>query len=264
MVIDEVFINPTVKQVVFQITFPNLFYIESKIGELQLKIMKEFPESMLLHRMQFAWADVGPQVKLTEIESKLEREPAGQKVWQFKSPKNFVLNMQSNSLDITSNYHKTYNLEGGEKFRDIIKLVLDRFYEVISLPIINRVGLRYIDECPIPSKDNATFTSYYNSAFPIKRFNLTDATEMDFKTVIKKKDYNLRYVESLQKVNEEYKLILDFDGFALNVDPKNCIEVTDNLHKLISEEYSKTIRAPVKEYMRKPKEAEDGVRGKTV
>ena len=55
---DEIFPNPTVKQVVFQIVFPNLFYIENKIGELQLKIMTEFPESTLLHRRQFAWADI--------------------------------------------------------------------------------------------------------------------------------------------------------------------------------------------------------------
>jgi len=251
---NEVFINPTVKQVVFQIVFPNLFYLENKIGEFQLKIMKEFPESTLLHRMQFAWADVGPQAKITEITSKLEKEPTGQKVWQFKSPKNFVLNVQNNSLDITSSYHKTYNLEGGEKFRDIIKLVLDNFFEVISLPIINRIGLRYIDECPIPSKDNAAFKSYYNTVFPIKRFNLDDATEMDFKTLVKRKKYYLRYVESLQNVENEYKLILDFDGFAKNVNPKDCLKVTDNLHQLISKEYEKTIKAPVKEYMRKPKE----------
>lgn len=254
MAIDEVFINPTVKQVVFQIIFPNLFYIENKIGEFQLEVMKEFPESTLLHRTQFAWADVGPQVKLTEIESKLEKEPTGQKIWQFKSPKNFLLHVQNNSLDIASSYHKTYNLEGGEKFRDIIKLVLDKFFKVISLPIINRIGLRYIDECPIPSKDNATFISYYDSGFPIKRFNLVDATEMDFKTVVKKKGYYLRYVESLQMVKDEYKLILDFDGFAMNVNPKDCLKVTDKLHQLISKEYEKTIKAPVKEYMRKPKE----------
>ena len=59
--------------------------------------------------------------------------------------------MQSNSLDITSGYHKTYNHEGVEKFRDIIELAVGKFFKVISLPIINRIGLRYVDECPIPS-----------------------------------------------------------------------------------------------------------------
>jgi hypothetical protein len=40
MAIEEVFPNPTVKQVAFEIRFPNLFYLESKIGELQVKIME--------------------------------------------------------------------------------------------------------------------------------------------------------------------------------------------------------------------------------
>jgi uncharacterized protein (TIGR04255 family) len=254
MAINEVFVNPTVKQVIFQIIFPNLFYMENKIGEFQLKIMKEFPESILLHRKQFTWADVGPDVKLSEIESQLGKETTGQKIWQFKSQKNFVMNVQSNSLDITSNYHKTYNLEGGDKFRDIIEFVLVRFFEVISLPIINRIGLRYIDECPIPSMDNSTFSSFFNSTFPINRFNLSTTTEMDFKVVVKRGDYSLRYVESLRKDKEKYKLILDFDGFATTIDPQNYLSVTDNLHELIADEYEKTIKEPVKDYMRRPKE----------
>ena len=254
MSIDEVFPNPTVKQVVFQIRFPNLFYVENKMGDFQLKIMSEFPDSALAHRRTFTWADVGPEVKLTEIESKLEKEPTGQKIWQFKSPKGFQLNVLSSSLDITSSYHKTYNLEGGDKFRDIIELVLGKFLEEISLPIINRVGLRYRDECPIPHKENSAFRSYYDSVFPLDRFDLVDAHEMDFKTMVKKGNYFLRYVESLQKVQDEYKLILDFDGFARDVNPKDCLMVTDDLHQLISNEYEKTIKEPVKEYMRKLRE----------
>ncbi len=254
MAINEVFKNPTAKQVLFQIIFPNLFYIENKIGEFQLRIMNEFPESVLLYRRQFAWADVGPEVKLTDIESKLEKESTGQKIWQFKSPKNFQLNVLSNSLDITSNYHKTYNMENGNKFRDVIELVVSNFFQVVSVPIISRIGLRYIDECPIFSKDNDTFKSYYNSVFPIDRFNLVDAEEMDFKTVIKHGDYYLHYVESLKKVEDQYKLILDFDSFKTNVNPQNFLQVTDDLHTIISDEYENTITERVKEYMRKPKE----------
>lgn len=254
MAIREIFPNPTVKQVIFQIRFPNLFYIEDRIGEFQLKVMSEFPDSALLHRKTFTWAEIGPDVKLTDIESHLEKEPTGQKIWQFTSPKNFQLSVLSNSLDITSNYHKTYEQEGGDKFRDIIQFALSNFFEVVSIPIINRIGLRYVDECPIPQKDNDTFKSYYNSVFPLDRFGLADANEMDFKAVVKRGDYFLRYVESLQKVKDEYRLILDFDGFAVNVAPRDYLEVTDKLHAIILDEYEKTIKEPVKEYMRKPKE----------
>ena len=100
MAINEIFPNPTVKQVIFQIRFPNLFYIESKMGDLQLRIMKEFPETALLQRTQFLWADVGPEVKPVELAGEMRRDP-GRKIWQFKSSKNFQLSVQSDSLDIT-------------------------------------------------------------------------------------------------------------------------------------------------------------------
>lgn len=248
MTISEVFPNPTAKQVIFQIRFPNLFFMESKIGDLQVKIMKEFPESALLFRRQILFADVGPKGKLVDIPGDSEEE-SGKKIWQFKSDKGFQLNVLTDSLDITSQYHKTYNLEGGPKFRDIIKFVLDCFFEVTSIPVITRIGLRYIDECPIVSKDNLTFKSYYNSTFPLDRFPLSDATEMDFKTAIKKGEYYLRYIESLKKVGDEYKLILDFDGFANNISPENYLRVADELHTVISVEYEATIKEPVYDYM---------------
>lgn len=250
MSISEVFPNPTAKEVIFQIRFPNLFYMENKIGELQLKIMEEFPQSALLFRRQILFADIGPETKLEDIPSDSDKE-TGKKIWRFESDKNFKLNVQNDSLDITSEYHKTYNLEGGDKFRDIITFVLDHFFEVTSIPIINRIGLRYIDECPIPSKDNSTFRSYYNSSFPLDRFNLADASGMDFKTVVRKGEYHLRYIESLRKIGDEYKLILDFDGFAESIASEDCLKITDDLHTIISEEYERTIKKPVYEYMQR-------------
>jgi uncharacterized protein (TIGR04255 family) len=217
--------------------------------------MREFPESSISHRKIFAWADIGPGVKPAEVESQIEKEPLGQKVWQFKSPNKYQLNIQSGSLDISSNYHKTYDLDGGNKFRDIIKLVMDNFLQTISLPTINRIGLRYVDECPIPSKDTKVFKSWYNSVFPLGRFNLSDALEMDFKTCVKRGNHYVRYIESVQKSPKgEDILILDFDGFTHGIEPKQYLTVTDKLHKTIDTEWRKTIKSPVIDYMRIPKE----------
>jgi len=252
MSITEIFPNPTVKQVIFQIRFPNLFFLENKIGDFQIKIMERFPDSGLLFRRQVIFADLGPEAKLEDI----PRE-AGRKIWQFKSKKNVELNVLQDSLDINSKYHKTYKLGDGAKFRDIIEFVVQRFFEVTSIPIIERIGLRYIDECPILSNDNNTFTSYYNSKFPLDKFNLANAKEMDFKAVVKKGDYYLHYAESLQKQKNDadnYSLRLDFDGFAENIKSEDYLTVLDSLHEIISDEYEKTIKAPVYEYMRQKKE----------
>jgi uncharacterized protein (TIGR04255 family) len=256
MTISEVFPNATVKQVIFQIRFPNLFYIENRIGDFQVKIMSEFPESRLLHRRQILLAEIGDEVKL-EGTSQDATDKSLKKIWQFSSPKNYQLNVLSDSLDITSAFHKTYsNPQSQNKFRDVIDFVLKNFFDVTDLPIVNRLGLRYIDECPIPSKDNETFRLYYNTGFPLERFDISKAQEMEFKTVIERDACLLRYVESLQHTEKGSVLILDFDGYATKVAPRDCLEVTDKLHKVISDEYEKTIREPVYNYMRTTQEGQ--------
>lgn len=256
MSIKEVFPNQTVKQVIFQINFPALFFLEERIGEYQVKIMKLFPNSSLLFRRQLMLADVGPNVELKDVLA--DREPLkGAKIWQFRSEEDTSLNLTNESLDISSTHHKTYMLEGGgDKFRDIIKLVVDSFLEVTNIPVFNRVGLRYIDECPIPTKENDKFKEYYNSAFPLGRFDLKDATEMDVKVITNKSPYAMRYIESLKKVEEAYKLIMDFDGYSGKIESKKYLPTVDKLHEIISNEFERSIKQPLIEYMRTKQEAQ--------
>ena len=260
MAITEVFPNPTVKQVFFEVKFPHLFFIESKIGDLQLKVMDEFPNSALGFERQLVLKQYKEQEGKNDSLPQTD-EDSVRKIWQFISEKKYKFEVTSNSLVIFSKFHKTYNLDGGDKFRDIIKFIMDNFLEVIRIPVLNRIGLRYVDECPLPSKDNDTFKEYYSSVFPIDRFNIADVEEMLFRTVVKRGDFNLIYLETLQKKNDDYKLILDFDGFAKKIPSNNYIEVTDQLHKIISDEYQKTINQPVYEYMRQKKEKKN-VQGK--
>jgi len=256
MSITEVFPNQTVKQVIFQIKFPALFFLEEKIGEYQVKVMKLFPNSSLLFRRHFMLTDVGPNVELKDVLA--DKEPLqGAKIWQFRSEKDTSLNITNESLDISSTHHKTYMLDGGgDKFRDIIELVVDSFLEVTNIPIISRVGLRYIDECPIPSKENEAFTEYYNSAFPLERFDLKEATEMDVKVVTNKGPYALRYIESLKKVEEAYKLIMDFDGYSGKIEAKEYLPTTDKLHEIISNEFERSIKQPLIDFMRAKQETQ--------
>jgi len=252
MTINEVFPNPTVKQVIFQVRFPSLFSIENKIGDFQENIIDKFPESSLLHRQQVLVTEVGPNGKVTKPPPDLGEGVI--KIWQFRSPKRYTLNVLFGSLDINSEYHKTYNnRESRDKFRDIIEFVLDSFTELFKLPKFTRVGLRYRDECPVPQKENEAFKEYYNSVFPLDRFRLEDIEEMVSRTVSKKGDYYIMYAESFIRSGKKWIYGLDFDGFANNVASTECLSVTDKLHDIISEEYEKTIRAPVIEYMRQPK-----------
>jgi len=253
MEINEIFINPTVKQVSFEVRFPNLFYVENRIGEFQSIIMKDFPESNLVIRRQLLFTDVGPNVKMEDIESKLEKDSSSVKLWEFTSQKGVKVIISSQTLVITSDHHKTYDMADGDKFRDVISLVTSAFFKVMQIPKATRVGLRYIDECPVIKKTKESFQSYYNSVFPLRRFDIEKADQMMFNGTFKSGKNYLRYVESLQKKDKKYVLILDFDGFTTDVIAENCLDVTDRLHKMISEEFEKTAREPLREYMRRKK-----------
>ncbi len=252
MAINEVFPNPTVKGVHFEMRFPNLFYMEKKIGDLQIKIMKKFPESNLILRRQVLLADIGPESKIEGPPDGLDSE-AIKKIWNFKSGTGMEVNVLNNSLGIHSIQHKTYNNPtSDEKFKDLIKYVVPSFLEVTAIPVITRIGLRYIDECPIVKKDNKTFQEWYNTTFPLTRFDLSDAKDMNFRATVKKGKYFVRYLEALKKKNGVYTLTFDFDAFAEAIEPQHYLEVTDNLHTLISDEYEASIKEPVYKFMRQP------------
>ncbi len=248
MVINEIFKNPTVKTVIFQITFPNLFFIEKIIGDYQLKIMEKYPQSSLILTKGIVFA-LGQNISNIPNLPKDDQETAT-KIWQFISENDVKLNVQANSLDISSTHHKTYEMGDGDKFRDIIKFSLDHFFELVQIPIIERIGLRYIDHCPIINKNSATYLQFYNTCFPLERFSIEDANDMDFKTTVKRGDYLLTYRETAQTKDNEFKLILDFDGVSQKVKPKDYLTVTDELHKMISKEFGTTAKEPLLKYMR--------------
>jgi len=248
MPLSEVFPNPTVKQVVFAVQFPNLFFIESKIGDLQMKIMDKFPESALLFQRPVVFA-MGE--KIEDIQQKLPQEQ-GVKIWQFNnSALGYTLAVSSNSLSITSNFHKTYNNQQAEnRFRDIIAHVLKPFFDLTNLPTVSRVGLRYIDECPFKERTTASFCSHFNSCFSTERFSIEDSVEHQYVAFVKRKDFFLRYAETYNSQTNPTSITLDFDGSAKDVPSPKCLDTADQLHVLIAEEYKSTIKGPVYDYMR--------------
>jgi uncharacterized protein (TIGR04255 family) len=250
----EVYPSPTVTQVIFQIRFPNLFYIAAKIGDFQLKIMERFPESRLLHSRGIIIADLGPEATLQNLP-----EPPGQiglrTIWQFTSPEGLQLSVTSDTLDLSSTQHKTYNAPGPHvRFRDAIEFAVSHFLEITQIPIITRIGLRYVDKCPLPDLTNEAFSSYYNSTFPLPRYGISDALDMTFAARVRRGPYVLRFVESFVAEPSPPRLNLDFDACAENLKAENYLATTDSLQELIHDEYELFIKDPVREVMRKPRE----------
>jgi len=101
--------------------------------------------------------------------------------------------------------------------------------------------------------DNKTFTSYYNSAFPTSRFDISKTKEMRFRITFEDNGCFVRYVEALSSDDKGPKYILDFDGFAIDIEAQKYLATLDRLHDMILNEFQKTIKDPVLQYMRQKK-----------
>jgi uncharacterized protein (TIGR04255 family) len=256
MAITEIFPNPVVKTVAFELRFPNLFYLESRIGEFQVEVMKDFPDSELAIQQRFVIA-AGPPKSIQEAIAGQKDDPV-RKVWVFKSGTGVDLNVASNQLVLSSERHKSYRLGERDRFRDVIETVTGKFLAVVKLPLVSRIGLRYIDECPIDELSNNRFRECYNSAFPLERFPIDTALSMDFSAATNRDGCNLRYIESLKPDGPNSRLVLDFDAWTENIESAKVVEVTDRLHQAISDEFERTVKQPIFEYMRRPKESGNG------
>ena len=246
MAIDKIYKNPTVKQVIFQIQFPNLFYLESKISDIQLDIISRFPESALLVRSPIAIAIGGNNIPQQELENNV----IAQKTWEFKNKDGYELSITSNCLTIVSKLHKTYSNEGSEhRFREIIEYILGVFGKHVKLPAINRVGLRYTDVCPLPEKTTAKYAEYFNSALSFNNNSIECINEMHIYIVKDIEDCKIIYQEKYMPQIYPDEVILDFDGFKQDVVFDNCMAVVDKLHLIISDEYEKSIKEPIYRFM---------------
>lgn len=248
---NEIFPNPVVKQVAFEVRFPNLFFIEAKIGEFQVLVMRDFPLSELVLRRNLMF--VTAPGNLPDLASKPE-EPPIDKIWQFRSESGMTLQVSSNNLVLTSQQHRSYHHgEGSDSFRAVIGRVIAHFIAMVKIPLVLRIGLRYINECPIFERSTNRFNECYNSILPVTRFGLDRLANADCIVVAKFERCQIRHMESLRLVEKNDQLVLDLDAWMENVPADNVVPSADVLHDVISGEFKAAIKDPILEFMRKPK-----------
>jgi len=216
--------------------------------------MDRFPESEIQFKRGIVFAQVSGDAKHGELP-----EPAPEdlieKYWTFKSQTGVTLNIHTDSMDISSTHHKTYSHQDEQdRFRDAIEAAVNPFLDLVPIPKIKRIGLRYIDECPVPARNTEAFCSYYNTTFPTGRFTIEDSRRMEFVARVQREDYGLVFREILIMDEEEPKLVLDTDAFGTDIEARTYLAVTDHLHELVVAEFKRSIREPVYEHMRAPKE----------
>jgi len=249
----EVFPNPVVKSVAFEVRFPNLFFIETRIGEFQVQIMKEFPQSELLHRRNIMLL-AGSADNLQEL-AKQQAGETTDKVWVFKSNAGTKLEISSKNFVVSSEQHFSYKHEGEKSFRSVIKGAIEPFIRMVAIPLALRIGLRYVNECPIFDRNTKRFNECYNSILPMSRFKLERVANMDCAVVANMEHCQFRHLESMRLTPEGGQLVLDLDAWTENVPSENVMASTDVLYETISAGFRNTVKQPIIDYMRTPRGA---------
>jgi uncharacterized protein (TIGR04255 family) len=243
----ETFLHPTVTQVIFQLRFPKLFFLQSKIGELQLELMSRFPKSESVVQRALFIAQ-GPHDKLQEL---LKERPndEDERIWTFEDDGGLKVEVKLDSLTVVSTKHKSYRNEVNS-FRDNLQFIVGVFLKHAPLQRIARVGFRYVDECPFPSLTNDCFLRYFNSCLPLDRFRVHECSEMACRANRVSDVGSLRYVEGIFVKGTRNILLIDMDAYAEEVLASDILTTTDGLHTLIRREFEGTVKEPVLAYMR--------------
>lgn len=249
--VNEILARPTVETVIAEFRFPHLLVIEQRMADLQLALLEKFLEL----RVQFQFnVLIGDPTRLSGPESLppqiRQQAAATSKFWEFDSKEGEILRIATNSLSLTSTAHKTYNHDGGgKKFRDLIEYSLSRFLSVVKVPFFERIGLRYIDGCPL-ERDNAAFERWFNVELPIDRYPLPSVEEMFSATRAKVGDSFLFRQVMIPKPQARDKFVIDYDAYQVSIPTEQALSTLDRLHDVILAEYGKDITQPFLDHMR--------------
>ena len=181
-----------------------------------------------------------------------EEKPKPTQIWQFESEngKNKIM-VRPNRLNIISHEYKSYNSPTVKKrFRDLIESITTTFLGKVPIRKFSRIGIRYIDHCPLEEKSSGYFKRFYVPIFDTDNYDIENIIENHVAIRIKKGDYYLLFQCGIQKFGDVYKYVLDYDGYAQDIETRNFINITDELKKMIKKEYYSNITEEFKEYMR--------------
>jgi uncharacterized protein (TIGR04255 family) len=127
---------------------------------------------------------------------------------------------------------------------------MHHFLERVPMKKFSRVGIRYIDRCPLELRTNEYFKNYYNPVINIDKYNVESIQESQVLIRTKMPDYFLLFQCAIKQVEDKYYYFLDYDGYGNDIEVGKYLAVTDKLQKAIKEEYLNHITEEFKNYMR--------------
>jgi uncharacterized protein (TIGR04255 family) len=234
---------PPLSQVVFEVNFPNCFAVETRIAEYQKRVESRYPKSgaeyivRLPAAVRFGKPPKEEAIGLTPMRSFAFDNSKGSRIIRVS-----VVNF---SLIVTDYLH----------FEDYVDALTEAFtpaIDIFQLQNVERIGLRYINQIPIPTQDaQVLYKKYVQSPISAEAFsghvptNFLTEVSIDLAST-ERLTIRSGLLPSLPEVPTRTYL-LDFDCYSRNItlSSQNLMHLLNKYHDAIEAQFTGAV---TKEY----------------
>ncbi len=226
--------------VIFKINFPPIDSLAKEVSPgFKEKLSNDFPilEPVKMSNIKF---EASPEEVKTEKDDRT--------MWRFKDKEDkTILELDVDSLAIVLKKYENF-----AKFEELILKVINPFLEDYKDVVINRLGLRYINEIQLEEKSLYEWDKYINSTL-ISNINFIDTKDalrraMTFLEIAIDEETKLRLQYGIfnrtypgKLVNKDF--VLDYDCFTeIAFNMENLKDKIKTFNDIITEYFEKSIK----------------------
>ena len=230
--LDEVFPNPSVREVAFEIRFAPRLRIRPEIWRIQEKLAETYPQ---------IGEDNVPQAGGRTIDTYTFANPSLQRLVKV-SQENFI---------VVFNRYTTF-----EDFKaEVIAQTLD-FSKEFDVGTYTRVGLRYVNHIELPTEDGIRLLQrYVNVPIDFERFDPDTVEQLLSEFRLKVGRHRLTIRGALIQVptgSQQLLYILDLDCYGLGrYESSELSDLLDEFHDQIQNQFLEHIKNEYKTIMRR-------------
>lgn len=224
--IDEEFPANPIREVDFEIRFPPRLRVPPELWRFQEDLEAEYPDVGL----ETALLPNGATVSVTVFQNQVKARVI--KV----SPQNMAL-----AFSAYSNF---------EEFKEEVLKRSARFCEIFNVPSLTRIGLRYVNEIPLPTQQPESMTGYVKPLLEFDRIPLESVQQFALQVAAKLEDHMI-LVRTAMLAGPIRTYILDIDAYTETVKPTTEIgALLDRFHDTAQRVFLDHVTNEYKQVMR--------------
>ncbi len=137
-----------------------------------------------------------------------------------------------------------------EEFKDEVLKRSARFCEIFNVPSLTRIGLRYVNEIPLPTQQPESMTGYVKPLLEFDRIPLESVQQFALQLAAKLEDHMI-LVRTAMLAGPIRTYILDIDAYTETVKPTTEIGVLlDRFHNTAQRVFLDHVTDEYKQVMR--------------